>query len=1051
MDSPRSGIWRHVPGYDSDSDDGWSKEMEEEVAEDHAAAKQRFQEILTLLGDRWVDPTPHKFSPAQIRQKGERIPQKRPDQTARVGPAPCFRMDRMLAPVVHDTFISNGLCETHNSDWCVQWTGPGMKDGAWSEIHEFQRVNHFPGSTALTRKDSMYTHLSNMAKQFGREAFDFLPETWVLPEQMQAFMEEYERDGGLFIVKPTNSACGRGIFILRNIRDLPSCSAVVSRYVENPLLIQGLKFDLRVYVLVTQYDPLRAYIYREGLARFASKQYSTEEEHLQDAYRHLTNYSINKSAPNFTENQDLNEDNYGHKWSLSALNRHLRCVGVDHHAMWSRIMDLIVKTLLAVEGTISQRTQRVTNHQGVCFEIYGFDVLVDEDLKPWILEVNLSPSMQAESPLDWQVKSSLLSDAFNLIGVCHAEFRAVQASRLRGQIAQMRASHKALIRERGTNSMTGLTPSPKRGSERDGAGKRASVRKPTLGISPAEVPVVLDTLTEGQLKMLARSIQEFDRCHNFIRLYPTRGAMERYRPIMECRSTVRFRSATGGTASNHLLASLLFGPPPRKSTAHGMMSMQAPGQGAQQKEQQSSNFGSSHRRSYVDSLRRSLIALQLQRTPAAQRAISSDALSPAAAAAEAFDTEDSASPVDASGASGPEGLESPREAIEEESPRKASRAAHFIADLDPEDRHRLALLEYLVRTVRTCDALSSEERAVLAQSGAYSRLSRFRSRLQMLTVRSLSAQDGRHPVTPPRPSSAVSAVSASGRACLIEEVVTACRTSLEALARRPWKPEAERGAEEAREAPEAEHRGWLAPYLPEDFGLAGPRRQALSFLPVLGPAELEGLVRSEQGCEEFGAWSELFACIDSTGRPYSLLRDILQSRRRAPSRPTTAAKRSPGYADRRQASRRPTSASSLTTAAALDNEGGLGATTRRSTMHVLDDQLTRSRQGIGARGVEETPPRRPRTPGSPSRRAAAPAESPSPPPPLNAPAPAVSRQWSAPLLPDLKATERPKFPQKQALVERMRSKSTQLLMGRGQQVASSLGRPPMIEMDSIEL
>ena len=42
-----------------------------------------------------------------------------------------------------------------------------------------------------------------------------------------------------------------------------------------------------------------------------------------------------------------------------------------------------------------------------CFELYGFDVLVDNDLKPWLLEVNLSPSMQAESPLDWQIKSSL--------------------------------------------------------------------------------------------------------------------------------------------------------------------------------------------------------------------------------------------------------------------------------------------------------------------------------------------------------------------------------------------------------------------------------------------------------------------------------------------------------------------------------------------------------------------------------------------------------------------------------------------------------------------
>ena len=78
---------------------------------------------------------------------------------------------------------------------------------------------------------------------------------------------------------------------------------MISRYVTNPLLINGHKFDLRIYVLVTCYDPLRIYIYKEGLARFASVSYSSKID-KDNKYMHLTNYSINKKNDNFKQNEN---------------------------------------------------------------------------------------------------------------------------------------------------------------------------------------------------------------------------------------------------------------------------------------------------------------------------------------------------------------------------------------------------------------------------------------------------------------------------------------------------------------------------------------------------------------------------------------------------------------------------------------------------------------------------------------------------------------------------------------------------------------------------
>ena len=60
---------------------------------------------------------------------------------------------------------------------------------------------------------------------------------------------------------------------------------------------------------------------------------------------------------------------------------------------------------------------RSTKNKNVCFELYGFDVLIDENLHPWLLEVNVQPSLSSSSPLDKRIKATLLSDVFNIIGI----------------------------------------------------------------------------------------------------------------------------------------------------------------------------------------------------------------------------------------------------------------------------------------------------------------------------------------------------------------------------------------------------------------------------------------------------------------------------------------------------------------------------------------------------------------------------------------------------------------------------------------------------------
>jgi hypothetical protein len=90
-------------------------------------------------------------------------------------------------------------------------------------------------------------------------------------------------------------------------------------------------------------------------------------------------------------------------------------MGINYNDVFKNIKTLCVKTLMAVEPEINTQ-MRVTKHKGQCFEIYGFDVLIDADIRPWLLEVNVAPSLSSSSPYDKKVKTTLLSDSMHLMG-----------------------------------------------------------------------------------------------------------------------------------------------------------------------------------------------------------------------------------------------------------------------------------------------------------------------------------------------------------------------------------------------------------------------------------------------------------------------------------------------------------------------------------------------------------------------------------------------------------------------------------------------------------
>jgi tubulin polyglutamylase TTLL6/13 len=132
---------------------------------------------------------------------------------------------------------------------------------------------------------------------------------------------------------------------------------VVQEYLSHPYLIDGLKFDMRIYVLIFSCEPLKIFLHKEGLVRFATQPYvpidlNSNRDQMQNMFVHLTNYALNKDNGDFKMPQNVN-DNTSHKRSISSLFKTLKSQGKDVDKMWAEIKDLIIKTMLTVQPELA--------------------------------------------------------------------------------------------------------------------------------------------------------------------------------------------------------------------------------------------------------------------------------------------------------------------------------------------------------------------------------------------------------------------------------------------------------------------------------------------------------------------------------------------------------------------------------------------------------------------------------------------------------------------------------------------------------------------------
>mmetsp|Transcript_21918 Transcript_21918/g.21104 ORF Transcript_21918/g.21104 Transcript_21918/m.21104 type:complete len:361 (+) Transcript_21918:487-1569(+) len=298
--------------------------------------------------------------------------------------------------------------------------------------NHFEQLKGITTKSGLIRSLKQYYFSNDLARQAGYSVFDSTATTFLLSSGVEDsecvdMIHRYREISrgyapkeripmkhcvnNIWLVKPTNANQGRGIEIFSDLEDLltfvnsrPQYSCwVVQKYVERPLLFKQRKFDIRVWALMTHRHEV--FFYKKGYLRTSSDEYSLANG---NNYVHLTNNCLQKFGDNYGAHEDGNTVGFEVFQQYLDENFPEHNLTVQEHFI-PRMKDLIIDSFLAVKPQLNP------NKRKHCFELFGYDFLIDEDFRLWLIEINTNPYFGVPNNYIAQVLPKMMDDLLTIV------------------------------------------------------------------------------------------------------------------------------------------------------------------------------------------------------------------------------------------------------------------------------------------------------------------------------------------------------------------------------------------------------------------------------------------------------------------------------------------------------------------------------------------------------------------------------------------------------------------------------------------------------------
>lgn len=288
-------------------------------------------------------------------------------------------------------------------DWNLLWAHdyPFLKmTQRMKSLEKFQMVNHFPGCGFITNKVDLST-----------TPLPFLPRAFRLPNERVSFLDYVEKHPNALFVEKHNEHRHISIRAPEEI-NLYSNDSFVQEFIQNPFLVDGYKFDIGVYVVITSVDPLRVYIYSgDVLFRYCPEKYHPFNASNIDKYVVGDDYLPTWQVPSLIKYyKRLGGSMRG------AFDAYVRDQNLNPAGIWLQVEDIIRRTVLAKEQDIVRilRSYKTKNF----FDLMRFDLIIDETLKVYLMEANMSPNLSsAHFKPNSLLYEQILYSLMNLVGV----------------------------------------------------------------------------------------------------------------------------------------------------------------------------------------------------------------------------------------------------------------------------------------------------------------------------------------------------------------------------------------------------------------------------------------------------------------------------------------------------------------------------------------------------------------------------------------------------------------------------------------------------------